>query len=292
MKNKTKLNINTWTLLLPWLITFGVFWLYPLIYAGYLSLTDYATLTGEATYIGFANYENMLNDELFWTSLGNTAIFTLGTVPATTALALFFATLINRRLTRFKDFFRSTYFMPSVTSLVVIALIFTNLYSKDGYIITICEMIGLPYPERGFLQEPATALLSIMAMDVWMATGYYMILFLAGMQVISKDLYDSAKLSGASAWQEFWNITLPMLRPTLLFVVVINSIKSFQVFIEVFVMTKGGPMDSTMTLVYMVFVNAFERSDMMGYAAAVAYVVFIILLIFSLIQFILLKPKT
>ena len=292
MKNKTKINTNTAVLLLPWLITFAVFWLYPLIYAAYLSMTQYQTLTDTATYTGFANYAKMISDDLFWKALGNTAFFTLGTVPATTALALFFATLINRKYTRFKEFFRASYFMPSVTSLVVIALIFTNLYAKDGYIITICEMLGLPYPERGFLQEPGTALLSIMAMDVWMATGYYMILFLAGMQTISRDLYDSAKLAGANAWQEFWRITLPMLSPTLLFVIVINSIKSFQVFIEIFVMTKGGPMDSTMTLVYMVFVNAFEKSDMMGYAAAVAYVVFIILLIFSFIQIKLLKPKT
>ncbi len=292
MKNSTRIDINTWVLLLPWLITFIVFWLYPLIYAAYLSLTEYATLTGEATFIGFDNYTMMLQDDLFWTALSNTAIFTLGTVPATTALALLFATLINRKMTRFKEFFRVSYFMPSVTSLVVVALIFTNLYSKDGYILAISDMLGLPFPERGFLQEPATALVSIMAMDVWMAVGYYMILFLAGMQTISKDLYDSAKLAGASAWQEFKSITLPMLRPTLLFVIVINSIKSFQVFIEIFVMTKGGPMDSTMTLVYLVFVNAFEKSDMMGYAAAVAYVVFIILLIFSFIQVKLLKPKT
>jgi multiple sugar transport system permease protein len=292
MKNNARININTLILLLPWLITFAVFWLYPLIYAAYLSMTEYATLTGSATFIGFENYANMIGDDLFWTALGNTAIFTLGTVPVTTALAIFFATLVNRKMTRFKEFFRASFFMPSVTSMVVVALIFTNLYSKDGYIIIISEMLGLPYPERGFLQEPSTALLSIMAMDVWMAVGYYMILFLAGMQTISKDMYDSAKLAGASAWQEFKSITLPMLRPTLLFVIVINSIKSFQVFIEIFVMTKGGPMDSTMTLVYLVFVNAFERSDMMGYAAAVAYIVFIILLVFSFIQIKLLKPKT
>jgi multiple sugar transport system permease protein len=291
MKNRTRLDINTWVLLLPWLITFAVFWLYPLIYAAWLSMTDYATLTDEATFIGLQNYSMMFQDELFWRALKNTALFTLGTVPITTALAIFFATLINRKMTRFKEFFRASYFMPSVTSMVVVALIFTNLYSKDGYITIISEMLGLPYPERGFLQEPATALLSIMAMDVWMAVGYYMILFLAGMQTISKDLYDSAKLSGASGWQEFKNITLPLLRPTLLFVIVINSIKSFQIFIEIFVMTKGGPMDSTMTLVYLVFVNAFEKSDMMGYAAAVAYVIFIILLIFSFIQVKLLKPK-
>ncbi|MFW6276905.1 MAG: carbohydrate ABC transporter permease, partial [Bacteroidota bacterium] len=227
--------------------------------------------------------------KLFWKALGNTFFFTMGTVPLTTALAIFFAVLINSRLIKRKDFFRSTFFIPSVTSLIVVALIFSNLYARDGYINAIMSMLNLPYPESGWLLNPDTALLSVMAMDVWMATGYYMILFLSGMQTIPEDLYESAKLSGANAWQQFRRITLPLLKPTLLFVVIINTIKSFQVFIEIFVMTKGGPLNSTMTLVYMVYVNAFEKTDMMGYASALAYIVFILLLILSFIQAKLLK---
>ena len=133
---------------------------------------------------------------------------------------------------------------------------------------------------------------AIMAMDVWISTGYYMILFLAGMEAISKDLYESAELAGATRWQQFWKITLPMLRPTLLFVVVINSIKSFQIFVEIYVMTKGGPLGATTTLVYEVYHQAFEQSDRMGYASALAYVVFVILLAMSLLQMRLLRVRT
>ncbi|MFP4529503.1 MAG: carbohydrate ABC transporter permease [Candidatus Kapaibacterium sp.] len=291
MKKRFAENINTATLLAPWVITFAVFWLYPLGYALWMSLTDYGTLTDTSQFVGLANYERIFADDIFWKALSNTAIFTLGTVPVTTALALLFAAMLNSRLTRFKEFFRASYFMPSVTSMVVIALIFTNLYSRDGYINMILQTLGIPYPERGWLGEPSTALLSIMAMDVWMAVGYYMVLFLAGMQTISEDLYDAAHLAGASAWQRFREITFPMIRPTLLFVVIINTIKSFQIFIEIFVMTKGGPLNETTTLVYMVFVNAFEKTDAMGYAAALAYVVFFMLLAISLIQMKLLKLR-
>jgi multiple sugar transport system permease protein len=291
MKNRFKENINTSVLLLPWLITFGVFWLYPLGYAAWLSFTRYSTLTAGAVPVGFDNYRMIFSDGMFWKALANTAMFTIGTVPFTTAFAIILASAVNSRIVRLKEFFRASYFLPSVTSLVVISLIFTNLYAKDGYINALLQMLGMPYPHRGWLLEPNTALLSIMAMDVWISTGYYMVLFLAGMQSIPNDLYDSARLAGASAWQQFWRITLPMLRPTLLFVLLINTIKSFQIFIEIFVMTKGGPLGSTTTLVYLVFQNAFEKTDMMGYASALAYIVFIILLIFSFVQMKVLGEK-
>ncbi len=291
MKANYRTHIQTSVLIAPWIITFLVFWLYPLIYAGYLSFTDYQTLTNEAVFIGFANYSNLFRDELFWQAALNTMIFVVGTVPVTTAFALLLASVINSKFVKFKQFFRASFFMPSVTSLVVISLIFTNLYARHGYINLLLQMAGIPHPEMGWLNQPGTALLSIMAMDVWIATGYYMILFLAGMQTIPNDLYDAARLAGASPWQQFRKITLPMLRSTLLFVVVINTIKSFQIFIEIFVMTKGGPLDSTMTLVYMVFVNAFEKTDAMGYAAALAYLLFIALIAVSFIQMKLLKER-
>jgi multiple sugar transport system permease protein len=291
MKNRSKENINTAVLLMPWLITFAVFWLYPLAYAAWLSFTRYSTLTAEAVPVGYDNYRMIFSDAMFWKALANTAIFTLGTVPFTTAFAIMLASAVNSRLVRFKEFFRASYFLPSVTSLVVISLIFTNLYARDGYINALLQMLGMPYPQRGWLLEPGTALLSIMAMDVWISTGYYMVLFLAGMQSIPNDLYDSARLAGASPWQQFWRITLPMLRPTLLFVILINTIKSFQIFIEIFVMTKGGPLGATTTLVYLVFQNAFEKTDMMGYASSLAYIVFIILIVFSFVQMKLLGER-
>ena len=291
MKITYRDRTNTILMLLPWIATFAVFWLYPLIYAAYLSMTDYYTLSGQSVFIGLDNYSKILGDSVFWQALSNTLIFTIGTVPVTTSLALLLAVFLNSRLGRFKNFFRAAYFMPTVTSLVVIALIFTNLYSKNGYVNSLLSILNLPYPERGWLMEPNTALLSIMAMDVWMATGYYMVLFLAGMQSIPNDLYESARLNGANAMQIFLRITLPLLKPTLMFIIVINTIKSFQIFIEIFVMTKGGPLNATTTLVYMVFVNAFEKSDKMGYASALAFILFFILIIFSFVQMKLLRER-
>ena len=291
MNFRTKLKLNTFTLLIPWIITFLLFWLYPLIYSLYLSFTKYYTLTNESEFIGLANYQELFSDPLFYKALSNTAFFTFGTVPFTISIAILLALFLNSKIVKLKNFFRSAYFLPSVTSMVVIALIFTNLYTQNGYVNMLFKMAGLPYPENGWLLNTSTAMLSIMFMDVWISVGYYMVLFLAAMQTISEDLYESARLVGANSIQQFFRITLPLLKPTLLFVLVINTIKSFQIFIEIFVMTKGGPLNSTTTLVYQVFVNAFEKADSMGYASALAYIIFIILLIFSFIQMKLLKAK-
>lgn len=287
-----KRNVQTWALLAPWLITLVVFWVYPLLYALVLSFSKYRTLTNEISLVGLENYVRVFNDPSFWQALRNTTVFTIGTVPLTTCFALILAEAVRRRSPRIASFFRASYFLPSVTSLVVLALVFTNLYARDGYVNILCAMIGLPHPEQGWLLSTTTALASIMAMDVWISTGYYMVLFLAGMEAIPKDLYEAATLAGATKWQQFVRITLPLLRSTMLFVVVINSIKSFQIFVEVYVMTKGGPLGSTTTLVYEVYHQAFEQSDSMGYASALAYVIFAILLAVSFLQMRVLRGRS
>jgi multiple sugar transport system permease protein len=269
-----------------------VFWVYPLVYALVLSFSEYRTLTNEITLIGFDNYQRAFADDTFWRALWNTAVFTVGTVPVTTALALLLASAVRTQHPKLASVFRASFFLPSVTSLVVIALVFTNLYARDGYVNVICAMMGISYPANGWLLDQHTALAAIMAMDVWISAGYYMVLFLAGMEAIPKDLYEAAELAGARPWQQFWRITLPMLRSTMLFVVVINSIKSFQIFVEVYVMTKGGPLGSTTTLVYEVYHQAFEQSDSMGYASAIAYLIFVILLVVSFVQMRLLRVRS
>ena len=287
MHRAAREHAHTLTMLMPWIITLCVFWLYPLGYALVLSFSKYATLTNELSWVGLENYRRVFENEVFWRAFRNTAIFTVGTVPVTTALAIFLAVILQRRaqvMPRFAALLRAAYFMPSVTSLVVIALIFTNLYARDGYVNMLLATMGVTGPERGWLLTQSTALPAIMAMDVWISVGYYMVLVLAGLEAIPRDIYESATLSGASRRQQFWRITLPMLRPTILFIVVINTIKSFQMFVEVYVMTKGGPLGATTTLVYEVYVQAFEQSDQMGYASALAYVVFAVLLIMSIIQ--------
>lgn len=291
MPAKKEKIVNTLTALTPWIITLSVFWLYPLVYAIYLSFAKYHTLTDTHEFVGLKNYANLFADPMFWQALSNTAIFTFGTVPFTALISLVLAVIMNNKFIRFKKFFRTSYFLPSVTSLVVISLIFTNMYSRDGYVNTLFAMLKLPYPGRGWLLEPSTALISVMAMDVWMSVGYYMMIFLAGLQTIPDELYEAARLSGASAYTQFTRITLPLIKPTLTFVLVINTIKSFQVFIEIFVMTKGGPLGATTTMVYLVFTNAFEKADAMGYASAIAIVLFAILLVLSFIQINLLKDR-
>lgn len=291
MKNKFKDNVFTYSLLAPWIITFVVFWLFPLLYSAYLSFNRYESLTGNTNFLGFENYTRMFQDPIFWKALTNTGLFAIIAVPASTILALFMAVLLNSKMAKFPSFFRAAFFMPSVTSIVVISLIFTNLYAKDGYINSLLIMLGLPHPEKGWLLEPSTSLLSIIILDVWINAGYYMVLFIAGMQTIPAELYEYAQLTGANSWQKFRRITLPLLRPTMVFVLLINTIKSFQVFVEILVMTKGGPMKSTTTLVYLIFKNAFDHTDLMGYASAMAYVLFFILLILSILQSKVMKEK-
>ncbi len=284
MNKNFKSQLNTFIFLLPWILVFLIFWLYPLISAAYLSMTKYQTLTDSSIFVGFKNYKDILSDEIFWKSLKNTFIFTIGTVPVTLCVSVILAVILNNKNLKLKSVFRASYFVPTVTSLVVIALIFTNLYSKEGYINFLLKLIGVPYPHKGWLLETSTSLISIMIMDIWLSIGYYMVLVLAGLQSIPDDLYDSAKLMGAKPITQFFKITLPLLKPTLLFILVINTIKSFQVFVEIFVMTKGGPLNSTMTFVYYIFVNAFEKSDALGYGSALAFILFFILIILSYFQ--------
>lgn len=279
-KTRKPSNPVTWLLLAPWVLSFVLFWAYPLLYAFYLSFTKYKTLSNEAIWIGLRNYEKLFQDPVFWQALKNTSLFVIGTIPFTMAFALLFAALLNR-VEALRNFYRSALFLPSVTSLVVIALIFTNLYTAGGYVNILLQGAGLPHPELGFLQDPDLALPSIMVMDIWVSIGYYAVLFLAAMQNVAKDYYEVAELEGTSAWKQFWTITLPLIKPTLLFAVVLNTIKSFQVFTEIYVMTRGGPLNRTTTLVYGVYENAFEKADEMGYACAIAYILFFIIALFS-----------
>ena len=281
---------TTLLLLAPWILTLLVFWLFPLLYSLFLSFTKYKTLTNEVTWIGFANYAKLFSDPAFTQSLRNTLIFVIGTIPFTMILALLFAAALNN-IKRFQYFFRSALFLPSVTSLIVIALIFTNLYSADGYINKLLSMAGITGSDNGWLLEPDYALPAIMVMDIWISIGYYTVLFLAAMQNVPRDYYEVADLEGCTRWQVLWKITLPLIKPTILFAVVLNTIKSFQVFAEIYVMTKGGPLGRTTTLVYSIYDNAFGKADGMGYASAIAYILFFIIAIFSAVEFTMLQER-
>ena len=271
---RTHSRATSWAFLSPWAIAFAVFGLYPFAFSLWASLTDYSPLRGHAQFVGLANYTRALADPQLWTALGNTAFFVVGTVPFTTGLALALALAVQPAF-RGRTLFRVGFFVPSVVSVVVLSLVFKGLYASDGAINGLLRPFGLHGPD--WLLNPSLALPAIMAMDVWSASGYYMIIFLAGLEAVPRELYEAARLEGATAWQRFARITLPMLKPTLLFVLVVNTVRSLQIFAEVFVMTRGGPLHSTTTVVYYLYEQAFHRFDL-GYASAVAYLLFAVTL--------------
>lgn len=276
-------------MLTPWLATLLIFWLFPILASFILSFTDYQLLSGEHNFIGIGNFANLFQNQTFLRAILNTVVFTLGTLPFTIVFAILLATFVNRHLP-FKTFFQSVYFFPSVVSLVVIALIFSTLYARGGYLQLICGTLGISSPPDGFLLSQATALPAIMAMDVWMSTGYYMLLFVAALQSIPQELYDAAALEGAGWWQRMRAITLPHLKPMLLFVLVLNTIKSFQIFVEVFVMTKGGPLNSTMTIVYFVYEEGLHKFNI-GYGAAAANILFVLIAIIAWLEMKLVQER-
>ena len=282
------LKLKAFLFSLPWLLTLGLFWLYPVIYSLIIGFTDNKLLSKTTNWVGLNNFTKLLSDEAFLESLKNTFIFVLGTIPITTIIALLFALLINKQF-KGRALFRAGYFLPSITSMVVIALIFTNLFQRGGYIALLASMLGFTPPEHGFLFNNNTALYSIMAMDIWMAIGYYMLIFLAGLKTIPTELYEAAEISGASKFKQFFSITLPLLKPVTLFIIVINSIKSFQVFVEIFVMTKGK--FETSTMVYFIYETGLTTKFEFGYASAAAYLLFILIALFSILQFSLFRKK-
>lgn len=281
-------RFNTFVLILPWLSILLVFWAFPIAYSLGLSFTDY-TIFGGTSFTGLSNYFKLFSDTAFLQALKNTSFFVVGTIPFTTIIALILAVLIAEKIPGHK-IFQPGYFIPSITSMVVIALVFSSLYTKGGYLHLLGKMTGLPVPENGYLFSTKTALPAIMVMDIWVAIGYYVLLFLAGIKSIPVEINEAAKLDGAGFWRKLFSVTLPQLTPITLFILIINTIRSFQIFIEIYVMTKGGPLGSTSTVVYFVFDEGLQKFNM-GYASAAAYLLFIIILIFSLLQMKLISGK-
>ena len=267
--------------LTPFLAVFLVFSLLPLALSILLSFLDWSPLNpGRAPWVGLAHYNRALHEPRFWNALRNTFMFVLGTIPLTTTLALGLALLVRLPL-KVRSLFRAGFFIPSVVSMVVISLIWKHLYSPFGGMNALLGYLGLP-PQR-WLLDPGLALPAVMAMDVWASVGYYMVLYLAGLEAIPTELYEAASLDGAGFWARLRHVTWPALKPMTLFILVVNTMRSFQIFVEVFVMTGGGPMHSTETVVLYLYDAAFHQFRM-GYASAVAYLLFAILAVFSLLE--------
>lgn len=277
-----KSNYTTFIFLSPWLLIFFIFGIYPLIYSILISFSKYDLLTSQLSFVGLKNYIEILKDPGFHNALKNTLIFTFGTIPFTTTIALFTAVLINRKIP-FKQLYQAGLFLPVATSVIVIATIFTYLYAPDGVVNLALEKLGLPAPKPSWLMNTKLALPSIMFMAIWSSFGYYMVLFLAGLQTIPDSLFEAASIDGANEWQKFWYITIPQIRPMILLVLVINTIHSLQVFPEIFTMTGGGPLGATTTVVFYLYQKGFNNFQM-GQASAVGYILFILIMVFSVAQ--------
>ncbi len=272
--------------LAPALIAIGVFFFIPVIAAFVLSFTDFDIYSlaniDYARFVGFKNYTRLLEDPLFWKALRNTFYFLLLGGPLSIAVSLAAALLLNSKLIRFKTFFRLAYFAPVVTTLVAVAVVWRFVYHpRFGLLNYALSWFGIP--QIDWLGDPAWAMPAIILMAVWKNFGYNMIIFIAGLQSIPQELYEAASIDGASAWQQFKSITIPMLAPTTLFISVITMIGYFQLFAEPYVMTQGGPLNSTLSIVLYMYQQGFRWWNM-GYSAALAFVLFAIILIVSLIQ--------
>jgi multiple sugar transport system permease protein len=278
-----------WWFLFPWAVIYGAFFVFPFVFSFVLGFLQYNPLNVESTrFVGADNVVRLFGDREFHGALRNTLLFVVGTVPVTTALALGLAWLLRGRVP-LRDVFKAAMFLPSILSMVVIALLFKLFYAPGGALNE--ALAGLGVGAHGWLTDPRTALPAIMAMDVWAAVGYYALVLYAAFTSIPDSLYEAAELEGAGAWDTFRHVTFPLLKPAIGFVLVINSIRSFQVFVEVLVMTQGGPLGSTNTLVMLLYDTAFRRLDY-GYASVIAYAVFILSGVFSLVAMRRLRSET
>lgn len=288
MKEKRKMNLKTknalvgYSFLLPNIVGFCIFTFIPIIVSLVLSFTNWDGF-GEIQFVGLQNYTSLFSDHIFKTSLTNSVVYTLGYVPITLILALLVAMLLNKGVKGIK-FFRAAFFLPHVTAALAVAVVWQLLYHPTaGPINQFLMSIGIENPPK-WLSSSQTSMYGVILMSIWKGIGYYMIIFLAGIQGIPGHLYEAAQIDGANKWHQFKNITIPMLSPVIFFTSIIAIINSFKVFTEVYALTGGGPGNSTNILVYNIYVEAFQKYRL-GYASAQSYVLCLIIVIITVIQF-------
>jgi multiple sugar transport system permease protein len=271
---------TAWSFLAPSALHLTLFTLVPLLFTLWVSVHDWDLLSAEKPFIGLKNYQDMFADPLFWNALKNTAVYALY-VPVTMVLALGAAVLLNRPM-RGVRIVRAMVFIPTVVSFAAIAIVWQWMFNADyGLLNFLLRSIGLDAID--WLGNPSTALIAVMIVSAWIQIGYQMIVYLAGLQGIPQTYYEAATLDGASPWQRFVRITVPMLRPTSVYLFVTGVIWSFQVFTLVYVMTEGGPVHATDVLVFRIYQNAWEFRRM-GYASAMSWFLFALLLVLTVMQ--------
>ena len=273
-----------WLFVAPAMVLISITVLVPALMALLMSFTRSGLDVSEPLqFIGLANIQRLLADPMFLRVLGTTAIYLVGVVPPIVLGALALAVLVNRALPGM-HWFRGAFYTPVLVSIVVAAIAFRWLYAENGLINGWGEaLLGDAFTPIGFLTDPLLALPSVMLVTLWKGLGYYMVIFLAGLQGIPKDLYEAAELDGSVGWRQHLDITLPLLRPYVALVAVISAIAATKVFEEVFLMTQGGPADSTRTVVYYVYDLAFQELEI-SYACTAGLALFLVVLVLGLIQ--------
>ena len=300
---KTKWKISPYLYILPALLLLVAFRLIPIVMSFIISFYDWS-LQGTGKFIGLENYGTMIKDPVFWQSMGNTFWLVIIQVPASIVFSLLFAVLLNQ-IKMFKSLFRIVYFMPFVTSLVAVSIVWKLIFNEQtGLANTFLGYVGISpqawlSESRGIfeiffsgmgvnlpkiLHGPSQALFGIIIMTVWKGLGYNTIIYLAGLQNISKDYYEAAEIDGASKQRQFWKITIPLISPTTFYVLIMTTIVSFQTFAQIYLMTdKGGPLNTTKLIVYYIYEKGFDVLEM-GYASAVALALFLLILGLTILQ--------
>ncbi len=278
----TKRHLTPYLFLLPALVVLGLSVFWPALQAFYLSFTQYEyDLTQTPQWVGLANFQRLWADPLFWRTLGNTLLYLIGVVPILVVVPLGLALLVNQKL-RGISWFRASFYTPVVISMVVAGIAWRWLYAENGLFNQLLKQLGL---ETGipWLTSPNWAIFSVMAVTVWKGLGYYMVIYLAGLQSIPAELYEAAAIDGSDGYLKHWDITVPLMRPYLVLVAVISAISGTKVFEEVYIMTQGGPRNSSKTVVYYLYEQAFSDLEI-SYACTIGLVLFLIILGLSILN--------
>jgi putative chitobiose transport system permease protein len=291
-ENRWQKQLTPYLFLLPAFIVLGLTVFYPAIQAFSLSFTRYEfDITQPPQWVGLENFQKLWKDKLFWQTLQNTFLYLVGAVPILVIFPLGLAILVNRKL-RGINWFRLSFYTPVVISMVVAGISWKALYASNGILNQFLKQLGM---SEGipWLTSPQLALWSVMAVTIWKGLGYYMVIYLAGLQSIPTELYEAASLDGSDGWAKHWDITIPLMRPYLLLVAVISSISATKVFEEVFIMTRGGPLNSSKTVVYYVYDQAFNAQYLnYSYGCTIGLVLFLIILVLSILNLKLSRNST
>lgn len=266
--------------LTPAFALLGVFFFIPFFQTIFLSFMNYSNSIYEPILAGFGNYAALLHSPLFLKTIFNTFWFMLLCVPFLVVFPLFLAVLINQKI-RGLTLYKLVIYLPVIISIVVVAIAFKWLYAQNGLLNYAFELLRMP--PVGWLTDPRVAMVSIAIVTIFKGVGYYMMIYLAALMGVPRELYEASEIDGANEWQKHMNVTLPHLMPTIALVATISSISALKVFVEIYVMTHGGPLDSTKTIVYYIYERAFENLDL-GVASAASVILLIIVMAFSIVN--------